>query len=174
MRYVAFLRAINVGGHTVRMEQLRKLFEGLGLGSVETFIASGNVIFESAVGRAALENQIEAALEAALGYPVATFLRTIPEVAAAARLPPFSSAAGTGTTYVGFLKKRPSAAACAAAAALSTPAHRFVVHGREVYWRRLNPAEDYRGPNLEKVLGPATLRNVTTVWKIAEKYEVGA
>ncbi len=106
MRYAAFLRAINVGGHTVRMEQLRKLFEGLGLGSVETFIASGNVIFESAVGRAALETQIEGALEAALGYPVGTFLRTIPEVAAAARLPPFSSAAEEGTTYVGFLKKR--------------------------------------------------------------------
>ena len=46
-RFIAFLRAINVGGHNVTMKELRGLFEALGLKSVETFIASGNVIFES-------------------------------------------------------------------------------------------------------------------------------
>ena len=46
-RYVAFLRAINVGGHIVKMDQLRKLFTQLGLTDVETFIASGNVLFTS-------------------------------------------------------------------------------------------------------------------------------
>ena len=54
-RYVAFLRAINVGGHTVKMDRLRALFAELGHGGVETFIASGNVIFEAAGGEAALE-----------------------------------------------------------------------------------------------------------------------
>ena len=44
-RLIAFLRAINVGGHTVTMMKLRKEFEALGLQDVETFIASGNVIF---------------------------------------------------------------------------------------------------------------------------------
>jgi len=46
-RYVAFLRAINVGGHVVTMAQLKRAFEAVPLASVETFIASGNVIFES-------------------------------------------------------------------------------------------------------------------------------
>jgi len=46
-KYIAFLRAINVGGHTVKMDHLRSLFEALGFSNVETFIASGNVIFES-------------------------------------------------------------------------------------------------------------------------------
>ena len=46
MKYVAFLRAINVGGHVVKMEVLRAHFESLGLSSVDTFIASGNVIFD--------------------------------------------------------------------------------------------------------------------------------
>ena len=60
-RYVAFLRAINVGGHTVKMDQLRRLFERLGFSKVETFIASGNVIFESASRSAkALEKNTEA------------------------------------------------------------------------------------------------------------------
>ena len=46
-RYVAFLRAINVGGHNTKMAELRRLFEGLGFSGVEAFIASGNVIFET-------------------------------------------------------------------------------------------------------------------------------
>jgi hypothetical protein len=46
-RYVAFLRAINVGGHVVKMDRLRTLFEGLGFANVSTFIASGNVVFDS-------------------------------------------------------------------------------------------------------------------------------
>ena len=46
-KFVAFLRAINVGGHLVKMDELRGLFEALGFSNVETFIASGNVIFDS-------------------------------------------------------------------------------------------------------------------------------
>ena len=55
-RCVAFLRAVNVGGRTVKMEALRAAFEALGFEPVQTFIASGNVIFETrARGLAALE-----------------------------------------------------------------------------------------------------------------------
>ena len=75
--YIAFLRAINVGGRTVKMDRLRGLFEHLGYADVETFIASGNVIFQSpAEDTRALEQQIEAHLAASLGYEVATFVRT--------------------------------------------------------------------------------------------------
>ena len=76
-RLVAFLRAINVGGHTVTMEELRRLFTSLGGKDVETFIASGNVIFNSrSRDIPALEHTIEQRLHAALGYEVATFVRT--------------------------------------------------------------------------------------------------
>lgn len=62
-RYVAFLRAINVGGRTVKMDRLREIFESLGLGDVETFIASGNVIFRSRSTKPqALEKKIERSL----------------------------------------------------------------------------------------------------------------
>ena len=50
-KYFAFLRAINVGGHVVTMDHLVRLFEGMGFSGVETFIASGNVIFETSKGR---------------------------------------------------------------------------------------------------------------------------
>ena len=92
-RLIAFLRAINVGGHTVKMERLRALFTEVGLERVETFIASGNVIFEAEGARPeALEKQIEAHLQQALGYAVATFIRTPAELAAVSSYQPFPPA----------------------------------------------------------------------------------
>ena len=89
-RYIAFLRAINVGGRTVKMDELRTLFAAMGFAGVETFIASGNVIFAADHSdAAALQQRIEGELNQALGYAVATFLRTDAEVAAVARYAPF-------------------------------------------------------------------------------------
>ncbi len=66
--YVAFLRAINVGGHTVAMAALRKHFEDLGCSGVETVVASGNVVFASASrSAAALERRLSDHLEESLG-----------------------------------------------------------------------------------------------------------
>ena len=76
IRYIAFLRAINVGGHVVKMDALRAHFAALRLTAVESFIASGNVIFlATSADPTALEQRIEARLAAQLGYSVATFLR---------------------------------------------------------------------------------------------------
>ena len=60
-KYVAFLRAINVGGHAIiKMEDLKQMFESFGLAKVQTYIESGNVIFESNEDDTALlESQIE-------------------------------------------------------------------------------------------------------------------
>ena len=66
-RYVAFLRALNFGGHTIRMERLRDVFTAAGFAGVETFIASGNVIFDSgSTNIGALERKIEMALQSEL------------------------------------------------------------------------------------------------------------
>lgn len=171
-RYVAFLRAINVGGHTVRMEDLRRLFETMGAANVQTFIASGNVIFDSGVRADALEQRLETGLEHALRFPVATFLRTIPEVAGIARRTAFPDADVTGPSvlHVGFLKSTPGRTLRAAVAAASTPAHRFSVCDREIYWLRIRLADEYVAPKLDKALGPTTFRNITTVRKIAAKF----
>jgi uncharacterized protein (DUF1697 family) len=72
VRYVALLRGINVGGRAmIRMADLKTCVEGLGLESVSTYIASGNVLFET--GRrdtAALESEIEGAVEGTFELPV--------------------------------------------------------------------------------------------------------
>jgi uncharacterized protein (DUF1697 family) len=175
-RYIAFLRAINVGGHTVKMDRLRQLFEGLGLENVETFIASGNVIFETAArGARGLEPRLEQHLEAALGYAVAVFLRTPAEVAAAVDEHPFDALAVASARglYVGFLRQALAAEARQKLDALSTDRDQFGLRGREVYWlaREGLGQSAVSGAALEKALGqPTTLRNVTTLRKLAAKY----
>ena len=176
-KYVAFLRAINVGGHTVKMDDLRRRFESLGLSDVETFIASGNVIFDSPrAGAKALEREIESSLEQALGYKVATFLRTTRELAAVARHKPFAAAeleAEGNVLYVAFLADKPGEEAARKLLSYATAVDDFRVEGREVYWlRRKGLGESkFSGALLERALGAqATVRNSTTVRKLAAKY----
>ena len=179
-RYVAFLRAINVGGHTVKMGVLRELFESLKLASVETFIASGNVIFDSrATDTAALETRIETHLEHALGYPVTTFLRTPSELAAIARYHPFGPVdplAEGGALSVMFLKEPASDDARAKLLAARTAIDDFHCHARELYWWRRPPISEsaVSGAMFEKALGaPGTMRNVTTVRRLVGKMGTG-
>lgn len=92
--YIAFLRAVNVGGRFVKMERLRALFEELGLTAVRSHIQSGNVFFETTdkatkAARAALEKRIADHLTKELGYDIPVFLRTIEEVEKAIALDPF-------------------------------------------------------------------------------------
>ena len=173
--YVALLRAINVGGHVVAMERLRSVFEACTLQNVRTFIASGNVIFESPAKNAAtLEIAIERALRKALGYEVVTFLRTPAEMISAAAHDPFDADSIEGASvYVAFAKTEPTRQVREKVLALRTAEDDLAVHGREVYWLRRNykarPGEP--GPPIERVLGaPATTRNITTVKRIADKY----
>jgi uncharacterized protein (DUF1697 family) len=79
--YIALLRGINVGGHTVKMDHLRKLFAELGFERVRSYIQTGNVFFESGeADRQALRTTIERYLQAALGYEVATAVRTLADL----------------------------------------------------------------------------------------------
>ena len=176
-KYVALLRAINVGGHTVKMDYLRSLFEAIGLAKVETFIASGNVIFDSKSKDApALERKIEKHLQATLGYEVKTFVRAISELAAVANYKPFSeSELNAHTLYVGFLADRPSDQSRQKLLSFICEVDDLHIHGREVFWlcrAKVMSDSKFSGALAEKILGlPATFRNSTTVKKIAAKYQ---
>jgi uncharacterized protein (DUF1697 family) len=158
------------------MEKLRSLFEAIGFADVETFIASGNVIFESPSKNAAtLERKIEQRLEAALGYEVATFIRTPAELKAVAAHAPFGEGVPRAghTLFVAFLKTSPANASIQQAMALQTDVDRLHVSGRELYWLRQGGHDDSRltGASFERTLKmPVTARNVTTVRKMAAKY----
>jgi uncharacterized protein (DUF1697 family) len=175
-RYVAFLRGINVGGHIVKMEYLRSLFDALGFSNVETFIASGNVIFDSTSRSIkTLEKKIEVHLKSALGYEVATFIRSTSEVAAVADYRPFPDAelkADGNALYIAFLADEPTDEAKQKVLSLSTDFDDFHVFGRELYWlRRKKISEsEVSGVALARALGVQTMRNSSTVKKIAAKY----
>lgn len=176
-RYVALLRAINVGGHTVKMDYLRSLFEALGLSQVETFIASGNVIFDSnSKSTKSLEKKIEAHLRSILGYEVATFIRSTIELAEIAGYKPFPAAeieSEGNSLYIAFLADEPPMEAKQKVLALATQTDEFHVRGRELYWlcRKKMSESEVTGAMLKKALGmEMTLRNSTTVKKIAARY----
>jgi uncharacterized protein (DUF1697 family) len=175
-KLVAFLRGINVGGHRVQMARLRDEFEGLGFTGVETFIASGNVIFQSArQSLPALETRIEQRLAAALGYAVPTLVRTPSEVQAVVERLPFTSdeAAAAHAIHVLFLRVALDADGEARVRALETPMDAFRPSGRELYWLcrgRLNESL-VPAPAFARALGrqPATMRNVTMLKRLAAK-----
>jgi uncharacterized protein (DUF1697 family) len=175
-RYIAFLRAINVGGHFVKMERLRQLFESLGLTKVETFINSGNVIFETrARSMHALEQKIEATLSEALAYKVDTFIRSEAELAAIVSHQAFAPAAiESATTHViGFLAAELDAPALQRLLALRSAIDDFHVYGRELYWLSHHKQNESVISNavLEKTLkARTTMRGMNTVRQIATKY----
>jgi uncharacterized protein (DUF1697 family) len=175
-QYVAFLRAINVGGRVVKMEVLRAHCADLGLANVRTFIASGNVIFDSPRKPAALEQLIEKHLNAALGYEVETFIRSLAElklvdVDVEKR---FAGDLKAGSkVYVGFLRELPSAAQCREVEAFSNDIDVLSFGTRELYWLcHKSIAETTVGPSLGRALGgPMTTRNITSLRKLIATFK---
>ena len=172
MKYLAFLRAINVGGNAViKMADLKRMFEAAGLENVQTYIQSGNVIFESNEHADALEKQIEGALEKAAAYKIHAFVRTMHEVQAIAEKSPFTAREGE-MAYVTFLKKQPDQKSQQTLLSFKNEADDFAFRGRELYnLRRDREQSIFSGTFVEKHLKmPTTTRNMSTISKIVAKY----
>jgi len=90
-RYVAFLRGINVGGRTIKMEDLKNVFEDLGFSNVKTILASGNVIFESdSQGKNELTNLVQEKLKDRFGHVIDIIIQTMPEIQQLVEADPFA------------------------------------------------------------------------------------
>ena len=157
------------------MAELKRIFESLGLKEVETFIASGNVIFRSRSAKPeALETRIEKQLGKSLGFDVSTLIRSTSELADIVALDLFpGSVTPASTLYVGLLKSAPDSDARQRVLALRTPTDEFRVEGRELYWLCHIKSMDsiVSLGRLEKAaMRPATFRNITTIRKLAAKY----
>jgi uncharacterized protein (DUF1697 family) len=175
-RYVAFLRAVNVGGRIVKMDALRGHFEAAGFTKVETFIASGNVIFDTkAKAGPALEAKIESALKKALGYDVPTFVRPLAAVVAASERAVFpeKAVATAGAVLVGLLKPPVDPTAQKRLDALDSSQHTFTIVGHELYWLcKVKQSETKLTPGqIERALGgPTTMRAISSIRKLAAKH----
>jgi uncharacterized protein (DUF1697 family) len=175
--FIAFLRAINVGrGRTVKMQSLRQVFESLGFSRVVTFIASGNVIFETAKRNTkVLERRIEKRLREVLGYEVPTFIRREAELAKIANYQPFRQSKLDAAVSINiiFLADKLDQRSKQRVRELRTNTDAFQVHGREIYWlrRRRQSGSPFSTVPLEKALSrPFTIRGANTIKKMASKY----
>lgn len=171
-KYVAFLRAINVGGtKIIKMDDLKRIFESFGCSNVQTYINSGNVIFE-AKEVPDMESRIESGLEKSLGFKVETFMRSFDEVTKIANKPPFEPH-GDETLHVAFLREGLEKKATQELLSLRSEADDFAVKDREAYNLRRNRDKSiFSNDFIEKTLKVrATTRNLNTVRKIAEKFK---
>ncbi len=172
-RYIAFLRAINVGGgRTIKMESLRQVFESLGFSNVGTFIASGNVMFETRTKNGkSLEKKIEKSLQKELGYEVATFLRTDSQLSKIAHYKPFpqSKINSASEFNIILLSDTLDKKLKQKLMELNTDTNDFHIHGREVYWlrRKQHGKSTYSTVPFEKVLGKRfTIRSGKTIQRM--------
>ena len=162
--FVALLRAVNVGGTgKLPMTELTAMCEKLGFARVQTYIASGNVLFESRKSEAAVKAALEAALQKYAGKPVGVLVRTPAELARVAEGNPFPKKPTKWTVAI-FLDDEPPS---------DTLSTLRGVNGEEV---RLGKREIYvhygAGMARSKLKIPAavagTARNMNTVAKLAE------
>ncbi len=105
--YVALLRAVNVGGTgKLPMVQLKAMCERIGGANVRTYIASGNVVLDSALPAAQVKQKLEAELARHAGKPMGVAIRTAAEVAKVLAANPFPGAEAKRTVAI-FLDKAP-------------------------------------------------------------------
>ena len=99
--YVALLRAVNVGGTgKLPMQELRSMSEGLGFAQVQTYIASGNLLFASDLAEVDVKRALEDRLSIYAGRPQGVMVRSAIEMKAIVAANPFSALAPNSTTAI--------------------------------------------------------------------------
>ena len=162
---VILLRAVNVGGATLPMAQLRELMTELGATDVRTYIASGNAVCGLDGDADAFDRALEKAIEARFGFFRESISRAPAELAAALKAHPFE-VLEPKYSYVSFLAAIPTAAALEKAATVHTGDDLWQVIGRELHIRYLHGAgtPQLKTDALMRALAvPGTARNLNTV-----------
>lgn len=174
--FIALLRAINVGKRQVPMAELRALCAEIGLKDAQTYIQSGNIVFEAADERSAIEARLEAALAARFGFEVDVIMRSAAQWSAliSANPLPGPSAAEPNRVMMMLSKSTPSANAAELLEQAAAADEKMRVAG-DAIWGHF-PAglgTSLLTPNLiNKAAGsPTTARNWRTVLKLQEMIE---
>jgi uncharacterized protein (DUF1697 family) len=162
-KYVALLRAVNVGGTgKLPMTELKSMCDSSGFLNPRTYIASGNVVFESKLSEAAVKAKLEKCMASYAGKPVDVMVRTGPEMAAILAKNPFKSRPPNQTVAI-FLDERPPKDALKTITGQA--AEEVALGAREIY------IFYGAGMGRSKLKIPAqrgTARNMNTVAKLAE------
>jgi uncharacterized protein (DUF1697 family) len=163
-KYVALLRAVNVGGSgNLPMTELKSMCESSGFLNARTYIASGNVVFESKLSEPAVKAKLERCMASYAGKPVEVMVRTGPEMAAVLARNPFKSRPANQTVAI-FLDERPPKDTLKTMSGQGT--EEVALGAREIY------VHYGEGMGRSKLKIPAakkgTARNMNTIAKLAE------
>ncbi len=174
MRYIAFFRGINVGGkNIVKMASLKQLFCDIGFEAVQTYIQSGNVIFETDKSEEDIFPMLIKAFTASFGFACAVMLRTADEVMEIAQNMPFTgeelaeaAAANPDVehVYVYMADGEPNADELANILAHYSGEDKVLVKRREIYLLCQQSIRDSKlAGALAKLKMPLTARNLKTI-----------
>ncbi|MFE8700730.1 DUF1697 domain-containing protein [Cytobacillus sp. FJAT-54145] len=177
-KYVALLRGINVGSkNRIKMDALRTLMESLGVNNVQTYIQSGNVVFESAEEKVALQSRIESEIEREFGFSVNVVLRTAEELKQISESCPFTkkeiqeaeSMSEGESLYVAFLQDVPLEDSIVKLNDYTSKSEEIRIKDKEIYLLfRQSIRNSKLANNLPKLGVPSTVRNWKTVTKLVE------
>ncbi|MBA4183362.1 MAG: DUF1697 domain-containing protein [Acidobacteria bacterium] len=174
MKYVAFLRGINVGGHNkIKMETLREMFAALRFENVKTYINSGNVIFETIeADDNVLAAKIERAIQAEFSLNIKVMVRTTSEIEGIIKNNPFDGQfTNDKDLHVLFLDEELPEDKRQLLLSNNNENEQFAVRNREIFCLlRVGVLDSLLGKDYigKKLKTPATARNWRTVNKIAE------
>jgi uncharacterized protein (DUF1697 family) len=162
--YAALLRAVNVGGTgKLPMSELRAMCASIGFSNVRTYIASGNVVFDSKLSEVFVKAKLERCLETYAGKPVGALIRTAAELAVVLAGNPFSSAAPDRTLAI-FLDAPPPADVLDSVS--GQQAEEIALGTREIY---VHYRDGIARSKLKiPAAGTGTARNMNTVAKLVE------
>lgn len=171
-RRIVLLRAVNVGGATLPMADLRAIAADLGASDVETYIASGNLLCTppDPADPDGFDRALEAAVEERFGFFREVISRTVEEVEAALAAHPFE-VLEPKFSYVTFLLAEPAPEAVEKARTYETGDDRWEVIGRELHVRYAGGAgrPQMKDAQIGRALGvPGTARNLNTVRKLLD------
>ncbi len=172
-RYVALLRGVNVGGkNKLPMADLRDIFTAAGCSAVQTYIQSGNVVFEAAPELAERLPEIVAqAIRRRFGYETAVVVRSGEDLRQVAASNPFDTSGDPRFLQVAFLEDAPSAEAVSRLDPERSPPDAFAVQGRNVYLHYPNGVARSRLTNeylAAQLQTASTMRNWRTVLTLLE------
>ena len=172
-RYVALLRGVNVGGkNRLPMADLRDIFTAAGCAAVQTYIQSGNVMFEVEQDLAERVPEIVTrAIRRQFGYETAVVMRSSEELQRVVASNPFDTSGDPRFLHVAFLGDAPGAKAVSRLDPQRSPPDAFAVRGRHVYLHypngvaRSKLTNEYLAAQLQTA---STMRNWRTVLKLLE------
>jgi uncharacterized protein (DUF1697 family) len=162
--FVALLRAVNVGGTgRLPMLELQSMCAKLGFTGVRTYIASGNVVFQSKLSEAKIKASLEKCLAAYAGKPVGVMVRSAKEMAAVSAANPFPRAAPNRVVAV-FLDEAPPADTLKLVTGQKDEDVRLGLREIYIHYGEAMASSKLKVPAAKK----GTARNMNTVAKLAE------